>query len=146
MAEPTESELNQVIAELAEAVPALRPMLDQHIDAYDEVLSYVVLADFRRALEGMVDRGDDESIAAFLAVVERWSGARSDPAHAYGGAARNMIAIAFLEDGLILSGGRESRLLNSLRSRFGPQTRELLSETEAANARVVAEWRACRED
>lgn len=46
-----------------------------------------------------------------------------------------MIAIVLLEDGLMLSGGRERRILNSLRSRFGPQTLELLAQTEARNAR-----------
>jgi len=112
----------------------------------DEILSYVVFADFRRALEHMIDTGDGESVTAFLDVIERWSGSKSDPAHAYDGPARNMIAIAFLEDGLILSGGRESRLLNSLRSRFGPQTLELLAQTEADQPRAVAAWRARGED
>lgn len=56
-----------------------------------------------------------------------------------------MIAIAFLEDGLILSGGRESQLLNSLRSGFGPHTRELLAETESNHARVVADRRTRRD-
>jgi uncharacterized protein YukE len=108
MSEQSEAEATQVIAELAQAVPSLRPMLDEHIDYDDEILSYVVFADFRRALEQMIDVGDGESVTAFLDVIERWSGTKSDPAHAYDGAARNLIAIAFLEDGLILSGGRES--------------------------------------
>jgi hypothetical protein len=56
-----------------------------------------------------------------------------------------MIAIAFLEDGLILSGGREHRLLNSLRCRFGPQTLELLAQTEADHVRAVADRRARNE-
>jgi hypothetical protein len=108
--DPSDSEMTQVIAELAQALPALRPTLDEHAEYYDEVLSYVVRADFRAALEDMVDASDDESVKAFLDVIERWSATRSDRAHAYGGAARNLIAIAFLEDGLILSGGRERRL------------------------------------
>jgi len=142
VSDPSEAESSHVIAELAQAVPVLRAVLDEHIDPHDEVLPYVVFADFRRALEDLIDAGDEESVTAFLDVIERWSGSRSDPAHAYDGAARNMIAVAFLEDGLILSGGRESRLLNSLRRRFGPQTLELLAQTEANNARAVATWRA----
>jgi hypothetical protein len=55
-----------------------------------------------------------------------------------------MIAIAILEDGWILGGGRESRLLNSLRPRFGPQTLELLAETDANHACAVDEWHADR--
>lgn len=51
-----------MIAELTEAVPALRPIVDQHVDYHHEVLSYVVPADFRRALEDMVDTGEHESV------------------------------------------------------------------------------------
>jgi hypothetical protein len=43
----------------------------------------------------MIDAGAGESVTAFLDVIGRWSGSKSDPAHAYDGAARNMIAIAF---------------------------------------------------
>jgi hypothetical protein len=127
----SETETIRLVHELATAVSPLRESLREHVSYHGEVIAYVVFADFRGLLADMVENGDENNITQFLDVVERWSGARSDPAHGYGGAARNMIAVALLEDGLIHSGGRELLLLNALRSRFGPQTRELLAETEA---------------
>ena len=45
-------------------------------------------------------------------------------------AVRNVVAIAFLEDGVLLSDGREQAALGGLVPRFGPATRALLAETK----------------
>jgi hypothetical protein len=111
------------MSDLADAVPALRPILDEHTSYYDEVLPHVVISDFRDALVELVESGDDGAVGAFLDVVERLAGS---PNHAV----RNVIAISFLEDGVLLSGGREHAVLTGLVPRFGPATRALLAETK----------------
>jgi hypothetical protein len=80
-------------------VPVLRPILDEHIALHDEVLPHVVWAAFRDKLVDLAESGGDGAVIAFLDVVERLAGSPSD-------AVRNVVEIAFLEDGLLLSGGR----------------------------------------
>jgi hypothetical protein len=111
----------QAMSDLADAVPALRPILDDHASYYDEVLPHVVMADFRDVLVELVESGDDGAVTAFLDVVERLSGSAND-------AVRNVVAISFLEDGLLLSGGRELAAFTALQPRFGPSTHALLAE------------------
>jgi hypothetical protein len=109
--------------DLADAVPVLRPILDEHIAFHDEVLPHVVWADFRDKLVDLAESADDGAVSAFLDVVERLAASQSD-------AVRNLIEIIFLEDGLLLSGGRENAVLTGLQPRFGPATRALLAEAE----------------
>jgi hypothetical protein len=110
----------QAMSDLAEAVPVLRPVLDDHTDFHDEVLPHVVMAEFREVLVEFVE-SDDSAITAFLDVVERLAGSPND-------AVRNVIEIAFLEDGLLLSGGRELAAFTALQPRFGPATCALVAE------------------
>jgi hypothetical protein len=56
-------------------------------------------------------------------VVERLARSPND-------AVRNVVEIAFLEDGVLLGGGREHAALASLVPRFGLATRALLAETK----------------
>ena len=105
--------------DLADAVSVLRPILDEHIAFHDDVLPHVVWAEFRDKLIDLAESGDDEAVAAFLEVVERLAGSPND-------AVRNVVEIAFLEDGVLLSGGRELAVLTRLVPRFGPATRTLL--------------------
>lgn len=113
----------QAMSDLADAVPALRPILDDHASYYDEVLPHVVMADYRDVLVELVESGDDGAVTAFLDVVERLAGSTND-------AVRNVVAISFLEDGLVLSGGRELAAFTALQPQFGPATRTLLAEVK----------------
>jgi hypothetical protein len=110
----------QATSDLADAVPALRPILDEHTAYHGEVLPHVVWAEFRLEL---VESGDDGAVTAFLDVVERLAGSPND-------AVRNVVEIAFLEDGVLLGGRREQAVLAGLVPRFGPVTRALLAETK----------------
>jgi hypothetical protein len=113
----------QATSDLADAVPALRPILDGHVAFHDEVLPHVVWAAFRHELVGFVESGDDGAVNAFLDVVERLAGSPNDTV-------RNVVGIAFLEDGVLLSDGRERAALIPLVPCFGPATRALLTETK----------------
>jgi hypothetical protein len=110
-------------SDVVDAVPALRSILEEHVAFHDEVLPHVVWAPFRHALVEFVESGDDVAVTSFLDVVERLAASPSD-------AVRNLIGIIFLEDGVLLSGGREHAALTSLVPRFGPATRALLAETK----------------
>lgn len=113
----------QAMSDLADAVPALRPILDEHASYHDEVLPHVVIADFRNALVEFVESGENGAVSAFLDVLERLAGSPND-------AVRNVVGISFLEDGVLLSGGREQAALTGLVPRFGPAMRALLAETK----------------
>ncbi|MCA1698071.1 MAG: hypothetical protein LC790_03880 [Actinobacteria bacterium] len=54
---------------------------------------------------------------------------------------RNLVAIAFLEDGVLLSGGRERAALTALQPWFGRSTLALLAETEQHYDALVEESR-----
>jgi hypothetical protein len=110
-------------ADLVDAVPALRPILEEHVAYLDEILPHVVWAPFRHALVDFVERGDDVAVTSFLDVVEGLAASPNDEV-------RNLIGIIFLEDGVLLSGGREHAALTSLVPRFGPATQALLAETK----------------
>jgi hypothetical protein len=109
----------QATVDLAEAVPALRPLLDEHIAYHGELIPVVVWAPFREALVDFIESGDDAAVTSFLEVVERLAASPSD-------AVRTLVGTVFLEDGLLLSGGRENAALIGLQPRFAPATRALL--------------------
>jgi hypothetical protein len=113
----------QATSDLADAVPALRPILNEHTAYHGEVLPHVVWAEFRHELVELVESGDAGAVTAFLDVVERLAGSPND-------AVRNVVEIAFLEDGVLLGGRREQAALTGLVPRFGPVTRALLAETK----------------
>ena len=125
-----DSAMVQAILDLVAAVPELGPIVESDRGCDGEILAYIALARFRWSLVEFVEAGNEAAIAAFLAEVERLAGSPSD-------SVRNLIAIAFLEDGVILSGGRERDALTSLLPRFGLGTMTLLAETEAHYASLV---------
>jgi hypothetical protein len=88
--------------DLVDAVPALRPILDEHAAYHGEILPHVVWAPFRHALVAFVGNGDDVAVTSFIDVVERLAASPSE-------SVRNLIEIIFLEDGVLLSGGVSTR-------------------------------------
>jgi hypothetical protein len=129
--------LIEAMSDLAHAVPALRPVLDEHLAYNGEVLASVVLAEFRHALVEFVESGDDVAVAAFVDEIERLAGSASRDV-------RNVVAVVILEDGVMHSGGRELAALNSIVPRFGPATRALLAKTRADEAKLVESPRGHR--
>jgi len=122
--------LAEAMSDLAHAVPALRPILDENIAFDGEVLASVVLADFRHALVGFVESGDDVAVTAFLDEIERLASSPSRDV-------RNVLAVVFLEDGVMHSGGNELAALTAIVPRFGPATQALLEDTREDYAKLV---------
>jgi hypothetical protein len=129
--------LNEAMSDLAHAVPALRPILDEHVDYNGEVLASVVLADFRNALVEFVESGDDVAITAFLDEIERLAASTSRDV-------RNVVAVVILEDGVMHSGGNELAALTAIVPRFGPATQALLEKTREDYAKLVESSRRHR--
>src|ERR1700709_1620420 len=77
----------------------------------------------RDVMRQIVERGDDVAVTSFLDVIEGLAASPNDEV-------RNLIGIIVLEDGVLLSGGREHAALTSLVPRFGPATQALLAETK----------------
>lgn len=119
-----------VTLELVQALPALRSILDDHVADVDEMLPFVVWAGFRGALVRFVQAGDDEAVDIFLGQVDALAGSADENV-------RNLIATVFLEDGLLLSGGREQAAFRTLSRKFGPATNELLVQTSDHYARLL---------
>ncbi len=122
--------LSEAMSDLAHAVPALRPILDKNVAFDGEVLASVVLADFRLALVAFVESGDDVAVAAFLDEIERLAASPSRDV-------RNLVAVVFLEDGVMHSGGNELAALTAIVPRFGPATLALLEKTREDYAKLV---------
>ena len=104
-----------VIHELIDRVPALRPVLEEHLDAYDTLLPHVLMGDITRWL---IDRfrldPHDQSMQDALEFLDRsFTTSR--------GADTELIAASFLEN--LPRAGEDGA---GLRDRVGPALREHL--------------------
>jgi hypothetical protein len=127
-------QLGTTVLEVVRAVPVLKPVLDKHLEVQDEMLATFLMSELTEALVGLVEAGDSESVASFLAQVERL--AASSNIHE-----RNLIIVSFVED-LALGSRRANAALATIRPQLGPATSAMLAALEAK----LAERRAGQAD
>lgn len=116
----------ELIQALLDNVPALRPLYQQHIRDYDELLPHVFFGDVSRLVEACFDPDillDEDVARAVLAVLEA---ALEDPSDDVD----NLIGVSFIEN---VAAGSTPRL----RALMGPRLHRMLVE--------YLEWRPLRE-
>jgi hypothetical protein len=107
----------ELIQALLENVPALRPLYEQHIQDYDELLSHVFFGDVSRLVEACFDPHillDEDVAIAILAVLEA---ALEDPSDDVD----DLIGVSFIEN---VSADSTPRL----RAAMGPRLHRMLVE------------------
>ena len=102
----------EAIAWIVEQVPELRPLLDQHLAEYGELLPYVVFeSDFLRWFTERVRSGDHEPARRFVEAIEPLMSDR----------VRNLADICFVE-ALVMNG--DDDVIEAARPWMGPTTWE----------------------
>jgi hypothetical protein len=112
----------QAMLELVNAVPALRPALEEHLSDHEVMLSHLLMADFGRVFVKLVGANDQITIAAFLSEIERLA-ASADAG------LTNVVAVSFIEN-LWLGGAQDRAALEAVRPLLGPATTAALATTE----------------
>ena len=119
--EPRPVEIEAML-QLVDAVPALRPALEEPLSDHEVLLSHLLMADFGRAFVELVGADDQTTITAFLSEMERLASSADS-------GLTNVVAVSFIEN-LWLGDARDRAALETVRPLLGPATTEALATTE----------------
>jgi hypothetical protein len=113
------SDERATISWLVEIVPELRPLLEEHVACYDEVLPYVVFeSDFTRWVIERVRAGDHEPARRFVDAVEVLMTTSVEPSA--DDPVWNLAGVAFVES--LALDGDWADAVPTIRSWMGPRT------------------------
>jgi hypothetical protein len=97
------------------AVPATRPILDDHLNYFDELLPHVLMADLTRWFVGAVAAGDHQAVGDFVAAVEALYASTDAEV-------RNVAEVSFMELLVVGPSVRGQAAIDALSSLAGPAT------------------------
>jgi hypothetical protein len=110
---------DQAISWLVGEVPELRALLDEHLEFYEELLSYLVFADFTRWFADRVRAEDTPAARSYLGAVEPLLTTSVTPPAK--DSVWNLAAVAFVE-----ALGLDREVIARARPWMGPSTRKLI--------------------
>jgi hypothetical protein len=82
---------HEFLAELSLHVPESQELVAEHLEDYEELLLHVLMGDLRRMAIAMFERGESDSLARLLGVLDRSLVEGDDHV-------QNAVAVSFVED------------------------------------------------